>query len=146
MLVAVLSLLLAGPAVAGPRHVVRCGPGEGEAAYRQLHREDLSWKALHRVHRTHGGCDDGYVAEAFGDAIGAVLEKRWRELEGRAGKLLTDRGFRELLLRHVDAYLSPQQLEAIQRNARERCPAGHAAFCAEVDRRAAVALLEWAKG
>jgi hypothetical protein len=101
-----------------------------------------SWADLRRWSTSYADCDDGYFAEALDDDVAVFLAKRWRDLPKLEREIAREPRFREFVLRHVGATADSDDLEAVKKNATQKCPARSSALCAAIAAAAQSALEE----
>ena len=111
-----------------------------------FHRTDpKTWDALYRLYKEFGGCDDGATAEGFSDDVAQLFLKEWTHLDALNHLLVSDKSFKDFVLRHIDATLDEDQLKGIAANAKSHCPAWGAQLCRSVEVRADRGLQELSK-
>jgi hypothetical protein len=101
-----------------------------------------SWEAVRSFYKTYLACDDGGIAEGVSDAITKLLADRWTDYWRLQTTITAGQQFQGFVLKHIDATVSIEALQAISRNARERCPKGEASLCKKIDGAALSAIKE----
>jgi hypothetical protein len=91
-----------------------------------------SWADLHRWFKSYADCDDGDLAEGLAEYVTSSLAKEWQDLPKLEREIKKDPRFKAFVLRHLDATADTDDLEAVKKNATERCPAGSADLCASI--------------
>jgi hypothetical protein len=104
-----------------------------------------TWNQAYRIFKRFKGCDDGAIAEGFSEAIAQLFIHDWEHLGTLTRLTSSDKAFRKFVLRHIDATLSDNELHAILRNARTRCPDQDKNFCKLVEKSALTSLDELSK-
>ena len=119
----------------------RCGDKDAEQAL-NLPDHYKSWGQAHQIFTRFGQCDDGAVGEGFSEAIAQLFIHDWQHVGTLVRLTGSDAGFKKFVLWHIDATLSEDELQAIVRNARTRCPAEDKSFCRAVENNALASLKE----
>ena len=88
--------------------------------------------ALYKSFREFGHCDDGYLAEAYSEAVVSLLAYRWDELRKLSSLCASDSVFRTFVLAHVDSTTEEADLRMLVSNASERCPKPVGALCRDI--------------
>ena len=91
-----------------------------------------TWPALQRAFKQYGHCDDGGIGEGFSESVARLLTNSDPKLHELLKLSKTDPGFRAFVLRHVDATLLPEQLNAIERQVARNCPSGGELLCRDI--------------
>jgi hypothetical protein len=91
-----------------------------------------SWADLHRWFRDYADCDDGNLADDVSEYVTSSLAKDWKDFPRLEQEIKHEPRFKEFVLHHIDTTTDTDDLEAVRRNATERCPAGSADLCASI--------------
>ena len=92
-----------------------------------------SWRDIHASYVRYAQCDDGHIAEGYGESISLLLAKRWNAVPKLQFFIDKDAGFQVFVLRHLDEVVPGDRLAAIQAHARQRCPSGSGQLCERID-------------
>lgn len=113
-------------------------------ARRALHQADWqrTWAALYRSYRLYGHCDDGAVAEGYSESVARILVDHWDTLPELARLSKRDAQFRRFVIGHLDATLNMDDVEAVKRKAKTRCPARFNGLCRDLAKQADSAVEE----
>jgi hypothetical protein len=87
------------------------------------------WNEVYRSFKRFAQCDDGAIAEGYGDTVGRLLVTDWQHVNVLYELTVSDSSFKRFVLRHIDGSLDQDVLKTIAVNARQRCPSGRTAFC-----------------
>jgi hypothetical protein len=98
------------------------------------------WAEAYRIFREFKGCDDGAIGEGFSEAIAQLFIHDWQHLDALVRLTASDAQFKKFVLWHIDATLSEDELHAIIRNTRRRCPVQDKPFCQAVEKNALASL------
>ena len=88
-----------------------------------------SWPAIHASYLKYAKCDDGSIAEGYGESISLVLEERWVDLTELQALVERDKSFESFVLKHLNESVPAKRLAAIQAHARERCVPNLSRLC-----------------
>jgi hypothetical protein len=100
--------------------------------------EGQSWQ---KVRKFVARCpDDGFWAEAYSDLVTRQLAANWKDFENFLEIAKTDRDFYHFTLRHLDATVSPTDLEMVVKNTQDRCPDSARRICSELGEQARASL------
>ncbi|HXZ50190.1 MAG TPA: hypothetical protein VEG27_14310 [Usitatibacter sp.] len=125
--VLVAALAVAASAGAADR---TCGKSDASAAGRAIDRI-VTWDQMHQAWRGYAHCDSGAIAAAYTDAL-ARLVIDWKDVNALAAAMSAEPGYHDFVLAHLKAIPSKDDRDDVYSRAKESCPAGLAAFCAEV--------------
>jgi hypothetical protein len=116
----------------------------GETSKRAFDAVDKleTWEAVGRFYKTYLACDDGAIAEGVFDAVTKLLADKWTDFWGSRATITGGRQFQEFTLKHIDATVPIETLQAISRNARQRCPKGSSEVCKKIDAATLAAIKE----
>jgi hypothetical protein len=101
-----------------------------------------SWGDLHRWFKDYAGCDDGNLTDDVVEYVTSSLAKDWQDLPKLGQEIKREPRFKAFVLHHIDATVDTDDLEAVKRNADQRCPAGSEPLCASIASAAQSALAE----
>jgi hypothetical protein len=101
-----------------------------------------SWADLHRWFKGYADCDDGNLADDVSEYVTSSLAKDWKNFPKLEQEIKKEPRFQELVLHHIDATTSIDDLEAVKKNADQRCPTGSKPLCAAIAAAAQSALDE----
>jgi hypothetical protein len=136
-----LALILVATGFAQTAHPSSCTVEDSKQALDAVDKLD-SWEAVRRFHKTYLLCDDGGIAEGVSDAVTKLLANKWADYWKLQSSLAADTRFRRFVLKHIDATVPTETLQAVSRNARQRCPKGSTQACKEIDAAALSAIRE----
>jgi hypothetical protein len=91
-----------------------------------------TWAAIHASYVKYAGCDDGSIAEGYGESVSLVLEKKWADLADLQTLVRRDVRFEGFVLRHLDESVPAKRLATIRGHARERCAPDLERLCARI--------------
>ena len=102
------------------------------------------WSSIHAIFRrnTPNCADDGAYGEGYTEAVVVTLAKRWSDFPELERLMRKDPSFRTFVYRHIDASASVNDLREVVRNAEAKCAAELERECAEISKRARVAIKE----
>ena len=86
-------------------------------------------------------CDNGGVAEGFGDRVVHLLATRWRSLYELDEMMIKDDAFRKFVLRHIYATAYTDELRAIAQHS-QSCLKKDRPLCKQLNRAALEAIDE----
>ena len=121
-------LLLAGGAVFAADKP--CTKANVAAAGKAIDHVD-TWAQLQKAWQGYGHCDSGAVADAYTDALMRLVVD-WKDVQGLAQLVQQDRGFHDFVFAHLASDAAKPDLASVYSRAKTSCPAGVAAFCAEL--------------
>lgn len=101
-----------------------------------------NWEAVGKFYKAYLPCDDGGIAEGVSDAITKLLANKWSGFWLMQANAKDDQQFQKFVLKHIDATVAVETLQAINRNARQRCPKGSSAICKKIAAAALSAIKE----
>jgi hypothetical protein len=101
-----------------------------------------SWADLHRWFKDYADCDDGNLVDDVAEYVTSSLAKDWQDLPKLGQEIKTEPRFKTFVLHHIDATVDTDVLEAVEKNADQRCPAGSEPLCASIASAAQSALAE----
>jgi hypothetical protein len=87
------------------------------------------WNSVYRSFKSYAHCDDGAIAEGYSDTVGRLLADDWQHVDLLYRLAASDGSFKGFVLRHIDETIPDEELKAIVKNAKFRCPAGKSHFC-----------------
>jgi hypothetical protein len=135
----VLVLTPAGFAQTAPKR--SCNVEDSKSAFDAVDKLE-NWEAVGRFYKTYLPCDDGGIAEGVSDAITKLLASKWSDFWPMQANAKGDQQFQKFVLKHIDATVPVETLQAINRNARQRCPKGSSEICKKIDAAALSAIKE----
>lgn len=101
-----------------------------------------NWEAVRGFYEKYLRCDDGGIAEGVSDAITKLLTDGWTDFWRLRVSIATDQRFQRFVLKHIDATVPVETLQAISRKARQECPKGSSEICKKIDAAALSAIKE----
>jgi len=131
---AVPSLLFATPA-----RQKECTDEEAKIAIDQSDQLK-DWRSAYEFFKRFGHCDDGAVADGFSDSVAKLLAKDWKHLGVLDRLFSNDKDFKNFVFRHIDETADTDDLKAIVKNAKLRCPSGKATLCKLLEHKARSSL------
>lgn len=134
-----LMLILVAASFAQKPPAPSCTVEDSKRAFDAVDKLD-NWGAVRRFYKTYLPCDDGGIAEGVSDAITKLLANKWAEFWHLRPTVTGGQMFREFVLKHIDATVANESLQAISQNARQRCPKGSSEVCKRFDAAALAAL------
>jgi hypothetical protein len=137
----VMLLILTSLGLAQTRLPSSCTIEDSKRAFDAVDKLD-DWEAVRRFYGTYLPCDDGGVAEGVSDAITRLLGDKWTDFWRLRSTIKDGKQFQGFILKHIDATASDEALQAVSRNARQRCPKGDPALCKKIADAASCALKE----
>jgi hypothetical protein len=136
--IVILSIRCVGHAQERP-----CTVPESEIAMKEaLGPPFQAWDALYKSYKLHGNCDDGIMAENYGESVARILVDHWSTLPRLASLARKNTDFRHFVLKHVDATLDMKDIEKIRTKAERQCPKGLHTLCDDLRKQATSALKE----
>jgi hypothetical protein len=99
-----------------------------------------SWADLHRWFKDYADCDDGNLVDDVAEYVTSSLARDWQDLSKLGQEIKREPRFKAFVLRHIDATVDTEDLEAVRKNADQRCPAGSEPLCASIASAAQSAL------
>jgi len=133
------SYSVALPLFATPAQQKECTDAEAKSAIDQSDQLK-DWKSAYEFFKHFGHCDDGAIAEGYSDSVAKLLAKDWKHLGVLDGLISNDKDFKNFVFRHIDETADTDDLKAIVKNAKLRCPSGKDALCKSLERKARSSL------
>ena len=99
-------------------------------------------RAYQEWFKGYADCDDGNLADDVSEYVTSSLAKDWKDFPKLEQEIKKEPRFQELVLHHIDATTSIDDLEAVKKNADQRCPAGSKPLCSAIAAAAQSALDE----
>jgi len=99
-----------------------------------------TWSDLHLWYVRYPQCDDGYFAEGLSDFVVATLAKHWDTLALLKAEIEKDKSFEKFVLKHIDATTDENDLAAIAKNAKAKCPPSLLPLCMKIEKKVQGAL------
>ncbi len=112
----------------------QCSLAEAQAAEDVVGRLK-SWAAVHEAYVRFGHCDDGSIGQGFSESITILLSVKWDRLGDLRRVAAKDRVFESFVVKHIDLTVPVERLEAIAKNAHQRCGKGDS-LCGRIAKRA----------
>jgi hypothetical protein len=134
-----LTLLLVPPALCLPAQGKVCTEAEAQKAMDESDRL-TSWNSAYQFFKSFQHCDDGAIADGYSDAVAKLLAKDWKHLSVLNDLVSKDKDFKEFVFRHIDETADSDDLKAIIKNAKYRCPSGKRALCKSLELKARTSL------
>src|SRR6267143_5984162 len=103
------------------------------------------WRSAYEFFKHFGHCDDGAIAEGYSESVAKVLAKYWKHLDAFAKLASRDSDFEKFVLRRIDETADTDDLKAIVKNAKLRCPSGKETLCKSLERKARSSLRDLAQ-
>jgi hypothetical protein len=91
-----------------------------------------SWPDLHKWFKDHADCHNGDLVDDVAEYVTSSLARNWKDFPQFESEIKKEPRFKDFVLHHIDTIAPIADLEAVKRNAQQRCPAGSAPLCAEV--------------
>ena len=105
-----------------------CAKADAAHAQKAIDRA-MTWSQLQKAQQDFGQCDSGDVGDAYTDALLRLLVD-WQDVPALA-QAMDDPPFRKFVLSHLRG--APREdRDAVYSRAKASCPAGQAAFCAQI--------------
>jgi hypothetical protein len=120
---------------------IPCTVEESKQAFDAVDKLE-NWQAVRKFYEAYLPCDDGGIAEGVSDAITKLLADRWADFWRLRATITAGHQFQEFVLKHVDATVPVETLQAISRNTRQRCPKESVTLCKKMDAAALSAIKE----
>jgi len=136
-----LALVLAPAGFAQTAPKQSCSVEDSQHAFDAVDKLD-NWGAVRRLYKTYLPCDDGGIAEGVSDAVTKLLARKWSDFWLLQANVEGDQQFQKFILKHIDATVPVETLQAIDHNARQRCPKGFSEICKKIDAAALSAIKE----
>lgn len=124
IVVIVLSLAL----ISGTTHAKICTEHDVEAADLAIDNLD-SWEAIHKKYVAYAKCDDGSIAEGNSEAMARMLIDKWQDIAKIQSLINHDSGFKNYVVRHIDATLDTDDLHQTITLSPESCLTKNKALC-----------------
>ena len=110
---------------------------KADKAYADIKRAEWTWQKLYKSFRKFGHCADAKnkgiwdaeLATAYDGAVQHLLLNDWKHFSDFIAIDKKADGFRSFVLSHINEDMSPEQLAAIKKSARERCPRNGRPMC-----------------
>jgi len=103
---------------------------------------DSTWATLRSWRIAFSACENCALGKLVSEYVTVRLAQRWEVLADLEHDIEKDPQFRDFVLRHIDVTSDPEDLNAIVRNATQRCPEKSAALCGAIAQAARSALAE----
>ncbi len=134
------SIVLFGPSFSLTANATDCP--DYNIFFKEINPEkQKSWNNLYRIYKqTPSSCDDGAYAEGYSDYVVQFLAKHWDRFDELISLIKKDPSFQVFVLKHIDATADEHDLEALSRNAIQKCPALEVSFCKEIDKASRAAI------
>jgi len=133
---ACLFLVATGSAVAKD-----CSPADEEAA--DMATDYLTnWQAVRDSYARYRQCDDGSIAEGNSEAVVRLLVDKWNTIPELVALTKQNADFESWVLKHIDTTVNGEDLESIERNAKENCGDNRKKICSKISSAASQALQE----
>jgi hypothetical protein len=130
--------------VGSPGQSTACTEEQAKRAFDAV--DDLkTWESIRSFFRLYRQCDDGGIGEGVSDAVTKLLADHWTDFGTFVAITGSDPGFEKFVLRHIDATVPADRLQAISKNARDRCPPKSATICKRITVAASSAIKESAE-
>lgn len=130
-----LSLTISLSAIGAPWLVAAsqkaCTEAEADKALDQADQLK-DWDAVYRSFNRFSRCDDGAVAEGYSDTVGRLLAHDWKDFSALSKLVAADKRFASFVLGHIDETLPSDELQTIETNAKQKCPAGESVLCKKI--------------
>lgn len=127
MLVALVALLLAGPALAQQKP---CSKNDAAAAEKAIERVTC-WPMLQKAWQDYKHCDAGPIDELYTDAL-LRLAVDWKDVSTFAAAVEKDEQYKEFVYRHLKSPAAKDDLDAVYSRAKASCPPKLDKFCADL--------------
>jgi hypothetical protein len=122
----VAALLICGSALAADKP---CTKADAANAQKALDRSS-SWPQMQKTWQDYRHCDSEATADQFTDALLRLIID-WKNVDAFAGAM-KDEQFKAFVHAHLQSPAAKDDLQDVYARAKSRCPAGQAAFCAEL--------------
>jgi hypothetical protein len=99
-----------------------------------------SWDALYRSYGLYRQCDDGAIGEGYSESVARILADHWDTLPQLDRLATRDPRFRRFVVKHLDATLNMDDVEAVRKKAATQCPTGLRTLCNDLAKQANAAI------
>jgi hypothetical protein len=123
--------LISACAATSPR---QCLPAEERAADEVAGRL-ASWTDLYNAYQRFSHCDDGSIGEGFSESVSLLLVGSWDRIGELRRLIERDRSFETFVLKHIDATVPMERLDAIAKKAESQCSTDKS-LCEKIAQRA----------
>lgn len=118
-----------------------CSPADEEAA--DMATDYLTnWQAVRDSYARYRQCDDGSIAEGNSEAVVRLLVDKWNTIPELVALTKQNADFESWVLKHIDTTVNGEDLESIERNAKENCGDNRKKICSKISSAASQALQE----
>jgi len=91
-----------------------------------------NWAAMYESFRRYRYCDDGAVAEGYGESVSKLLAEQWETLSDLQDRIAMELAFQTFVVHHINEMSNRVRIDRIEKNASERCPPNAKQLCDEI--------------
>ena len=107
-----------------------CTSAESAAAEKAMDRV-VNWDLMYKTWQEFGHCDSGLAEDTFTDAL-MRLAVEWKNVDQFARRYQGDPKFKTFVNKHVRSLTAKEDAKSLYSRAKQSCPKGQDAFCAEL--------------